>query len=75
MFSDDKILKESIHYIYIASKNIDSFMKIDKKNYSEVYLEECKYKIKKKKMVKFIDSELDPGDFDYCNDSDDSNSE
>ena len=34
-------------------------MKMDKKNYPQVYLEECKYKIKKKKMSKFIDSELD----------------
>ena len=30
-----------------------------KKNYPQVYLEECKYKIKKKKMSRFIDVELE----------------
>ena len=34
-----------------------------------MYLKECRYKIKKKKMVKFTDVELD------LDDSDDSNSE
>ena len=40
-------------------------MRIDKKNFSQVYLEECKYYIKKKKMVKFIELDLD--DSDYSN--------
>ena len=31
-----------------------------KKNYAQVYLEERKYKIKKKKMTEFIDVELEP---------------
>ena len=31
---------------------------MEKKNYSQVYLEEYKYKVKKKKMSKFIDIEL-----------------
>ena len=30
-----------------------------KKNYPQVYLEECKYKIKKIKMSKFINTELE----------------
>ena len=29
-----------------------------KMNYSQIYLEECKYKIKKIKMTKFINTEL-----------------
>ena len=33
-------------------------MKIEKKNYPQLYLEECKYKIKKIKMSKFINTEL-----------------
>ena len=40
-------------------------MKMDKKNYPQVYLEECK-------MVKFIDAELD---LDGSDDSLDSNAE
>ena len=34
-------------------------MKINKKSYSQVYLEECKYKIKKIQMSRFINTELD----------------
>ena len=34
-------------------------MKMEKKNYPQVYLEECKYKIKKIKMSKFINTELE----------------
>ena len=30
-------------------------MKIDKKNYPQVYSAQCKYKIKKKKAANFID--------------------
>ena len=42
-------------------------MKTNKINYPQVYLEECKYKIKKIQMSRFInteldsDSDLDPG--------------
>ena len=34
-------------------------MKMEKKNYPQVYLEEYKYKIKKIKMSKFINTELE----------------
>ena len=34
-------------------------MRMDKKNYPQVYLEECKYKIKTTKMTKFINTELE----------------
>ena len=34
-------------------------MKIEKKNYPQVYAEECKYKIKKRKIPEFIDVELE----------------
>ena len=34
-------------------------MKIEKKNYPPVYLEEWKYKIKKRKMLEFMDVELE----------------
>ena len=34
-------------------------MKTNKKNYPQVYLEECKYKIKKIQMSKFINTELE----------------
>ena len=31
---------------------------MEKKNYLQVYLEECKYRMKKTKMTKFIEAEL-----------------
>ena len=32
---------------------------MEKKNYLQVYLEECKYRMKKQKMPKFIEAELE----------------
>ena len=47
----------------ISCITIDSVLRINKKYHPQVYLEECKYKIKKKQMPKFIktdsDSDLD----------------
>ena len=57
-FLGDEIQKENMHYTCIACITIDSVMKMEKKNYPQVYLEECKYKIKKIKMSKFINTDL-----------------
>ena len=48
-FLGDEIPKESAHYTCIACITIVSVMRMEKKNYPQVYLEKCKYKIKKKK--------------------------
>ena len=48
-----------MHYTCIACITIDSVMKMDKKYFLQVYLEECKYKIKKIQMSRFINTELD----------------
>ena len=50
---------ESVHYTCIACITIDSVMRMEKRNYLQVYLEECKYKIKKTKMTNFIKAELE----------------
>ena len=47
-----------MHYTCIACITIDSVMNIDKKNHPQVYLEECKYRIKKTQMLKFIKTKL-----------------
>ena len=57
-FLGDEIQKENMHYTCIACITIDSVMKMEKNNYPQVYLEECKYKIKKIKMSKFINTDL-----------------
>ena len=55
---------EKDHYICIPAIDIDSVLKIDKKAYPQAYLEECKYKLKKRKNVSFIDSEIIDDDSD-----------
>ena len=46
LFSGNEIPKERNHHICIAGICIDSVLKIDMKNYPQVYLEQCKDKIK-----------------------------
>ena len=58
-FLGDKIPKESMHYTCIAFIAIDSVMRMEKKGYPQLYLEECKYRMKKTKMIKFIEAELE----------------
>ena len=54
-----------VHYTCKACISIDSVMKMERKNYPLVYLEECKYKVKKKKMPEFMNAELNSNsDFD-----------
>ena len=57
-FLGDEEPKENGHYTCIAYINIDSVLSMDKKNYLQVSLEECKYRMKKTKMTKFIEAEL-----------------
>ena len=45
-FLGDEVPKENKHYTCIACITIDSVMRMEKKNYSQVYLEECKTKRK-----------------------------
>ena len=56
-FLGNKIPKESMDYTCIACITIDSVMRMEKKNYTQVYLEECKHRIKKTKIIKFIETE------------------
>ena len=58
-FLVNEVPKENMHYTCIACITIDSVMRINKKNYLQVYLEECKYKAKKIQMSRFISTELE----------------
>ena len=58
-FLGNDVPKENMHYTCIACITIDSVMRMEKKNYPQVYLEECKYKIKKIQMSTFINTELE----------------
>ena len=54
----DDMPKENMHYTCIACITIYSVMNIDKKSHPQAYLEECKYRVKKIQMSKFINTEL-----------------
>ena len=58
-FLGNGVPKENIYYTCIASITIDSIMRMDKKYFPQVYLEECKYKIKKIQMPRFVNTELE----------------
>ena len=61
----NNIPKERSHYICIPAIDIDSVLKIDNKRaYPQAYLEQCKYKLKKRKIVNYIDDEIIDEDSD-----------
>ena len=66
-FDGDEIPKEGVEYAFIACISVDSVLKVDKKNYPQVYLEQCKCKMKKREIKSFIDYEIDL-DSDYESD-------
>ena len=58
-FTNDFIPFERHHYNCIPVIDIDSVSKIDNKRaYLQAYLEQCKYKLRKRRVVNFIDNEI-----------------
>ena len=73
-FLDNGMPKENMYYSCIVCITIDSVMNFNKKVYPQVYLEECKYRIKKTKVPKFMKTKLKSNsdlDSDLGLDSDD----
>ena len=58
---------EKNHYISIPAIDIHSVLKVDKRVYPKAYLEQCKYKLKKRRLVDFIDFEIIDEDDDSEN--------
>ena len=57
------------NYVCIAAIDIDSVLKIDnKKAYPQAYLEQCKYKLRKRKIVNFIDDEIIDDEYEVIDD-------
>ena len=59
LFTENEIPKERVEYACIACISVDSVLRVNKKNNPQVYLEECKYKMKKRELKRFIDYEVD----------------
>ena len=55
LFSDDIIPEERIECECISCISVDSVLKIEKKYYPQVYLEQHKYKVKERKINSLID--------------------
>ena len=63
--NNNNILIERNHYICISAIDIDSVLKIDNKRaYPQAYLEQCKCKLKKRKIVNYINDEIIDEDSD-----------
>ena len=58
-FLGNNVPKENTYYTRIACITLDSVFKMNKNNYPEVYLEECKDKVKKINTPRFINIELE----------------
>ena len=58
-FLGDGLPKENTYHTCVACITLDSVLKMNKKNYPQVYLEECKYKVKKIRTPRFINVELE----------------
>ena len=61
------------HYICIPAIDIDSVLKIGIKAYPQAYLEQCKYKLKKRRAINYIDIEIIDDSDDDSYDSDNEN--
>ena len=68
LLDGDDIPKERVEYTCIACISVDSVLKVDKKNHLQVYLEQCKFKIKKREIKSFIDDYEIDLDSDYESD-------
>ena len=63
--NNNNITIERNHYICIPAIDIDSVLKIDNKRaYHQAYLEQCKNKLKKRKIVNYINDEIVDEDSD-----------
>ena len=59
VFNGNNVPKENRYCTCIACITLDSVLKMGKKNYPQVYLEECKYKVKKINTPRFTNTELE----------------
>ena len=68
-FTNNIIPIEINIYTCITAIDIDSVLKIEKRAYLQAYLKQCKYKLRKRRAVNFIDDEIVDEDSDSDIDS------
>ena len=69
-FHNNKIPKEGLKFTFLSVILINSVFRTDKNYYPEIFLEECKYIVKEKKMLKYFTE-----DIEISSDSDRENSD
>ena len=70
-FTNNAIPIERTSYNCIPAIDIDSVLRIDnKRSYPQPYSEQCKYKLRKRKIINFIDDEIIDEDSENDSDSD-----
>ena len=52
-FLGNNVPEENTYYTCIPCITLDSVLKMNKKNYPQIYLEECKYKVKQVRTPNF----------------------
>ena len=57
-FQGKKVPKENASYKCSSLIMLDSFVRVNKKYYAQILLEECKYVIRKNKMENLINNDL-----------------
>ena len=68
-FTDNIIPIERNNYICITAIDLDSVLKIENKRaYPQAYLEQCKYKLKQRKIVNFTDDEIIDDEYEVIDD-------
>ena len=58
-FLGNNVPEENTYYTCIACITLDSVLKMNKKNYPQIFSEECKYKVKQVRTSRFINIELE----------------
>ena len=68
-FTSNIIPIERNNYFCIAAIDLDSVLKIgNKRAYPQAYLEQCKYNLRKRKIVNFIDDEIIDDEYEVIDD-------
>ena len=72
-FHGNKMPEENEYYTCLSVILLDSLVKIDNDYYPQIFVEECKYAVKKKKIMNTINEELNLDESDDESDNDKSN--
>ena len=74
-FQGKNVPKENVSYKCLSLIMLDSVIRVNKKYYPKIFLEECKYVIRKNKMENLINDDLDLSSSDESDNESDNGSD